>query len=335
MRSDACVRVESVVKVFNGIVRAIDGVTTVIDEGESHAFLGPNGAGKTTLMRILTTQLKPTAGNAWVMGYHVIRESAKVREVIGYVPQEFSVWNDLTGYENLLIYAKLYGISSDRRKRVIEEALDFMGLTDAAHRLVKTYSGGMIRRLELAAALMVEPKVLFLDEPTIGLDPRARGVVWSKIHEFKKEYRATVVFNTHYMDEAERYAEKVTIMNRGKVVAEGAPSELIKFVGEGTLLQIRIDGDASKALHLLSALEGVVIVSSRNPITVKLTDEQHGVAQALKALFASGVNIDEITVRNPSLEDVFLKLTGMTIAEAEALGYREAVKMRQAIRRGG
>ncbi len=325
----------SLVKVYAGTVRAVDGVSTEVLDGEIRAFLGPNGAGKTTLMRVLTTQLKPTAGDAWVMGYHVVLEAAKVRGVIGYVPQEFSVWNDLTGYENLLIYAKLYGVPSDERRRVIEEALEFMGLSEAANRLVRTYSGGMIRRLELAAALMVRPKVLFLDEPTIGLDPRARSLVWSRVLEYREEYGTTVVFNTHYMDEAERYAERVTVMNRGRVIAEGSPGELMKLVGEGVVLQIRVNGDAHAALNALSGLEGVVVVSSENPLKVKLADAQQGIARVLGALLARGVGVEEVVVRNPSLEDVFLKLTGMTIEEAEALGYREAAWVRRAIRRGG
>ena len=335
MRDGVCVRVRSLVKVYAGTVRAVDGVSTEVLDGEIRAFLGPNGAGKTTLMRVLTTQLKPTAGDAWVMGYHVVLEAAKVRGVIGYVPQEFSVWNDLTGYENLLIYAKLYGVPSDERRRVIEEALEFMGLSEAANRLVRTYSGGMIRRLELAAALMVRPKVLFLDEPTIGLDPRARSLVWSRVLEYREEYGTTVVFNTHYMDEAERYAERVTVMNRGRVIAEGSPGELMKLVGEGVVLQIRVNGDAHAALNALSGLEGVVVVSSENPLKVKLADAQQGIARVLGALLARGVGVEEVVVRNPSLEDVFLKLTGMTIEEAEALGYREAAWVRRAIRRGG
>ena len=335
MQSEACVRAANLVKIFEGTLRALDGVSTQISEGEIHAFLGPNGAGKTTLMRILTTQLKPTSGDAWVMGYHVVREAARVREVIGYVPQEFSVWNDLTGRENLLIYAKLYKVPSDKRERIIEDTLEFMGLREAANRLVKTYSGGMIRRLELAAALMVKPKVLFLDEPTIGLDPRARNLVWSRILDYKGEYEATVIFNTHYMDEAERYAERVTVMNRGKVIAVGSPSELIGFVGEGALLQVRVDGDVGKALQALSSLNGVAVVSSRNPLSIKVSDAQHELPQILRVLYGAGVSVGEVTIRNPTLEDVFLKLTGMTIEEAEALGYREAASMRRAIRRGG
>ncbi|MCC6047482.1 MAG: ATP-binding cassette domain-containing protein, partial [Desulfurococcaceae archaeon] len=162
-------------------MRALDGVSLAVEEGSSHALLGPNGAGKTTLIRILTTQLRPTSGTARVMGFDVVSQASRVRELVGYVPQEMSLWTDLTGYENMLVYSKIYGVPSSRRRGVIEELLDFMELREAAHRLVRTYSGGMIRRLEIAIALMSRPGILILDEPTIGLDPRARSLVWDRL----------------------------------------------------------------------------------------------------------------------------------------------------------
>ncbi len=335
MSDSFAVRAENLVKVYEGTVRALDGVTLSVEEGELRAIVGPNGAGKTTLMRILTTQIKPTSGDAWVLGHHVVREAGKVRGAIGYVPQEFSVWNDLTGYENLLVYAKLYGIPRDRRKRVVEEMLEFMELKEAANRLIRTYSGGMIRRLELAIALMVKPRVLFLDEPTIGLDPRARALVWSRVLEYKKEYGATVVFNTHYMDEAERYSEVVTMMNRGRIVAEGEPGDLAKAVGEGDLVSLSLEGDTAKALDALSRVPELAVVSAKNPVLVKVENAQRQLPYLMEALMGNGVRVKEVGIRRPTLEDVFVKLTGMTVEEAEALGFRGAAAMRRAIRRGG
>jgi len=329
------VRAENLVKVYEGAVRALDGVTLGVEEGELRAIVGPNGAGKTTLMRILTAQIKPTSGDAWVLGWHTVREAGRVREAIGYVPQEFSVWGDLTGYENLLIYAKLCGIPSDRRRRVVEEMLEFMELREAAGRLVRTYSGGMIRRLELAIALMVKPRVLFLDEPTIGLDPRARALVWSRILEYRSEYGATVVFNTHYMDEAERYSEVVTMMNRGRIIAEGKSSDLAKAVGEGDLVSLSLEGDTASALEALSRVPRLTVVSSKNPVVVKVENAQRQLPHLMEALMGSGVKVKEVSIRRPALEDVFVKLTGMTVEEAEALGFRGAAVMRRAIRRGG
>ncbi len=188
------VEAKNVVKVYRDGVRALNGVNLEVDEGCVYALLGPNGAGKTTLIRIITTQLRPNEGYVKVFGYDVVSQASKVRELIGYVPQEVSLWSDLTGYENLLMYAKIYGIPKEIRGRVIDDVLDFMGLKDAANRLVRTYSGGMIRRLEIASAIMVKPKLMVLDEPTIGLDPSARKTVWERIISYKREFGVTVFF---------------------------------------------------------------------------------------------------------------------------------------------
>lgn len=205
---------EGLVKVYSNGVRALDNVNLRVREGLVFALLGPNGAGKTTLMRILTTQIRPTSGRAEVLGHDVVKEGSRVRELISYVPQEFSVWNDLTGYENLLIYAKLYGVDGGERGALIKEVLEFMELSDAANRLVRTYSGGMVRRLEIACALLRRPRVLFLDEPTVGLDPASRRLIWGRLLELKK-LGTTIFFSTHYMDEAEEYADEVALINKG------------------------------------------------------------------------------------------------------------------------
>lgn len=191
------VDVRGVVKVYKGKMRALDEVNLQVRSGKVFALLGPNGSGKTTLMRILTTQLSPTAGEAFVMGLSTVKESSKVRRLVSYVPQEMSVWTDMSGHDNTLIYSKIYGIPSGEREKRIEEAMESVGLIDVGDKLVKFYSGGMIRRLEIACALLVNPKILFLDEPTIGLDPMARKAIWEKLISFKKEYGTTVFFNIH------------------------------------------------------------------------------------------------------------------------------------------
>lgn len=215
------VDVRGLTKVYEGKVRALDGVDLRVEAGRVFALLGPNGAGKTTLMRILTTQLKPTSGEAYVFGLDVVRKNAQVRRLVGYVPQEMSVWTDISGYENLLIYAKIYRLPSSKRREIIQDALKKMGLSEVANDLVKTYSGGMIRRLETACTMLIKPKILFLDEPTIGLDPSARKAVWEELTSFKKEYGVTVFFNTHYMDEADLYSDEIAIINDGKIVKRG------------------------------------------------------------------------------------------------------------------
>ncbi len=213
-------------KVYDGRTKALDGVDLQVNPSEVFALLGPNGSGKTTLMRILTTQFRPTSGLARNFDLDVVSRGAEVRKMIGYVPQETSVWADISGFENLLIYSKIYGVPSSRRKKSIQDALSSMGLEEVATRMVKTYSGGMVRRLEIACALLVKPRILFLDEPTIGLDPSARKAVWENLTSFKKEYGTTVFFNTHYMDEADLYSDEIAIINRGKIVKSGNPSQL-------------------------------------------------------------------------------------------------------------
>jgi ABC-2 type transport system ATP-binding protein len=328
--------VENLIKVYSGGLKAMDGVSLEVNEGEIHAVVGPNGAGKTTLMRILTTQIQPTSGHARVLGYDVRSGGGAVRKLISYVPQEFSVWTDITGYENLLFYSKIYGIPSDKRHRIISDALELMGLSEASGRLVRTYSGGMIRRLEIAAALMVKPRVIFLDEPTIGLDPRAREVVWEKLLEYQKEYRVTVLFNTHYMDEAERYAEKVTFLNRGRVIAEGTPQELVKLLG-GETLKVWIEGESVRASQILSSIDGIQVLSATsNQLVILTPDSSVMLPRIVQTLSKWGIEVRSTTVSRPTLEDVFIKLTGMSIEEAEkASGLREVRAVRRAIRAGG
>ncbi len=198
--------------------------------------MGPNGAGKTTIIKMLTTLLPPTAGNASVDGHSITHEAVKVRRVIGYVPQLLSADGALTGYENLLIFSKLYDVPSQERKQRISDVLNFMGLSNFADKLVRTYSGGMIRRLEIAQAMLHRPKVLFLDEPTIGLDPVARKAVWQHIQQLRADYGTTIFLTTHYMDEADQLCGRVAIMHLGKVAAIGSPSELKSSVGDGATL---------------------------------------------------------------------------------------------------
>lgn len=210
---------------------AVDALTVSVARGEVFGLLGPNGAGKTTTLKLLTTLLPPTSGNARIAGFDIVQQAAEVRRVIGYVPQLLSADGTLTGYENLLVFAKLYDIPRAERERRIDHALAFMGLQDAAQQVVRTYSGGMIRRLEIAQAMLHRPRVLFLDEPTVGLDPLARGMVWQHIEQLRADYRTTVVLTTHFMDEADSLCNRVAIMHLGKVAAIGTPVELKASIG--------------------------------------------------------------------------------------------------------
>jgi ABC-2 type transport system ATP-binding protein len=217
---------------MNGLTRrfgsftAVDALTLSVEAGEVFGLLGPNGAGKSTAIKMLTTLLPPSGGAAQVAGYDIVRDAAAVRRVIGYVPQALSADGNLTGYENLLIFAKLYDLPRATRKARVREVLAFMGLEDAADKLVRTYSGGMIRRLEVAQAMLHSPRILFLDEPTVGLDPIARRVVWEHLAELRARTGMTMFLTTHYMEEADSLCHRVAIMHRGKIAASGTPNEL-------------------------------------------------------------------------------------------------------------
>ncbi len=221
-----------------GELIAVDAMTISVEPGETFGLLGPNGAGKTTAIKMLITLLPPTSGDASVAGYSILRRASDVRRVIGYVPQMLSTEGTLTGYENLLIFARLYDIPRRERKTRIHNALKFMGLKEDADRLVRTYSGGMVRRLEIAQSILHRPPVLFLDEPTVGLDPLARKAVWEHVEQLRKEYGTTILMTTHLMEEADNMCDRVAIMHRGKVVVTGKPDDLKVSIGrEGATLE--------------------------------------------------------------------------------------------------
>ncbi|MBD2206731.1 ATP-binding cassette domain-containing protein [Calothrix sp. FACHB-1219] len=205
---------------------AVDGLNITVAAGEVFGLLGPNGAGKSTVIKMLTTLLPASAGKASIAGYDVTHQSQAVRRAIGYVPQALSADGTLTGYENLLIFAKLYDIPAKQRQQRIWDVLEFMGLTEVAHRLVRNYSGGMIRKLEIAQSILHRPQIMFLDEPTVGLDPVARNQVWNLVQELRENYGTTIFLTTHFLEEADHLCNRVAIMNRGKVITTGSPTDL-------------------------------------------------------------------------------------------------------------
>jgi ABC-2 type transport system ATP-binding protein len=235
MSEDAVVVTHELTKRF-GSHTVVDAVTLSVRRREIFGLLGRNGAGKSTVIKMLTTLLLPTSGYARIEGFDVVREAASVRRMIGYVPQALSADGELTGYENLLVFAQLYDIPRAQRAARISDALEFMGLTNAGDKPVKSYSGGMIRRLEIAQSTLHRPHVLFLDEPTVGLDPLARHAVWGQVEELKIRFGSTIIITTHYMDEAERLCDRVAILNAGRIAALGAPRDLREALGEGKTL---------------------------------------------------------------------------------------------------
>lgn len=227
---------------------AVDALTLAVNEGEVFGLLGRNGSGKTTLIKMLTTLLAPTAGSASIGGFDVVSAPAAVRRMVGYVPQALSADGELTGYENLRVFSRLYDIPRAQREARIREGIAFMGLTEHRDKLVRSYSGGMIRRLEIAQAMLHHPRIMFLDEPTVGLDPVAREVVWNLLERLRTDYGTTIFFTTHYMDEVEHLCTRAAIMNKGKIVVEGTLDGLKATIGGGASLQevfVRYTGDAA------------------------------------------------------------------------------------------
>ncbi len=318
---ELAVEASNVTKVFGKTVRALDGLSIQVETGKVFAMLGPNGSGKTTLMRILTTQFKATSGTASVFGLDVARQGKKIRERISYVPQEMSVWTDITGYENMLIFAKIYGIPSSMRKKMIDDALEEMNLTEFANKVVKIYSGGMIRRLEIASALLIKPRLLFLDEPTIGLDPSAKKTVWDKVLAFKKEVGMTVFFNTHYMDEADSYADQITIISKGKEVVTGGPETLKASVSAETItVALACPEPAAAVVSALKGLDGVSdVVLSEGGIAIHVKVADRAIPGVIDTLRANNVAISKISTNKPSLDDVFLKYAGTKLESTTSI----------------
>ncbi len=302
--------IKSLVKTYNGI-NALDGIELQIKSGDIFAVLGPNGAGKTTLMRILTTQLKPSGGGASIAGYDTVKNDAEVRKIIGYVPQEMSVWTDITGYENMLIYAKIFELPAKERDEMIRKFLDEMGLIPVADKLVNTYSGGMIRRLEIACAMLIRPKILFLDEPTIGLDPSARKVVWEQLVSFKKNYGTTIIFNTHYMNEADEYADDIAIIIKGKIIKTGTSKELKDSLsGEMIILELSetISADEIDDIKKLDLVKDAA--AKDNKLEIYVENAENDSPRLLEQMGKMKIKIDKISMKKPTLDDVFLKYVG-------------------------
>jgi ABC-2 type transport system ATP-binding protein len=331
---EVAVQVKGLVKIYGGKTKALDGVDLKVESGKVFALLGPNGAGKTTLIRILTTQLRPTAGEAYVFGLNVTSEGSKIRRLISYVPQEMSVWTDVSGYENLLVYAKIFGIPTAERKKTIDEALKSMGLDEVADNLVNTYSGGMIRRLEIACAMLIKPKIMFLDEPTIGLDPSAKKVVWEKLTSFKKEYGVTVFFNTHYMDEADLYSDEIAIIDRGKIVTLGTAEELKRSLG-GEMLLFSIESNAVDE-GLLQQVKKLDLVKdariNNSELSVLSEDAETALPHIIEALRKNQILIGRISVAKPTLDDVFLKYAGTRLEASGRIS--DVTNVRYRIKRG-
>jgi ABC-2 type transport system ATP-binding protein len=290
-------------------------MTLEIEEGELFGLLGPNGAGKTTLISILSTILPPTSGSATVCGCDVLREEDSVRQCIGIVFQDPSLDDDLTGEENLAFHGRLYGMDSRTLRSRMHEVLRLVDLDHRRHDLVKTYSGGMRRRLEIARGLMHTPKVLFLDEPTLGLDPQTRRKIWNYIKGLKDSYGMTIILTTHYMDEADQLCSRIAVIDRGEIVALDSPEALKASLG-GDVLELDISNPEPAFMARLKALEQVDHISIKNgKVALTVRHGESFIPRIFESAQAAGVEISSVSMRKPNLEDVFLKLTGREIRD--------------------
>jgi ABC-2 type transport system ATP-binding protein len=306
-----------------GEFAAVDGVDLAIDEGEIYGFLGPNGAGKSTTVRMLTTLLAPTAGDAVVAGHSVGREPEAVRLRIGVALQEAALDPKQTGRELLDLQGRLYGLTPAERARRLDDLLQLVDIGDAVDRRIGTYSGGMKRRLDLAAALVHQPEVLFLDEPTTGLDPASRAAVWDEVRHLNEQLGMTIFLTTQYLEEADALAHRVGIIARGKIVAEGTPAALKRSVG-ADVIAARAGREAIP--RIVDTLTGLVLPGGEHVGRVEVSGDEvlvsvdHGAAAispVAVALAEAGITVDGLTLRTPTLDDVFLHTTGLRMQEDE------------------
>ena len=324
--------VEDLRKTYGKDILAVDGISFRVHKGEIFGFLGPNGAGKSTTIKILTTLLEKSSGKATIDNLDIDADQAKVRRIIGYCSQEVGVDDDLTARENLMLQCSFHHIPKDKAKRKTEELLQKVRLTEAADRRLRTFSGGMRKRLDLASSLVSDPEVLFLDEPTTGLDPQSRQDVWEYVKQLNKQ-GITIFLTTQYMEEADRLADRLCIVDQGKIVAEGTPVDLKAQVGADkiTLWFNASDAEAcERAEKALSGLQGVdevgkcvVGLTTEEGLTITAKNGSTVVAQVVRALDGGGVAIEQLKLTAPTLDEVFLKLTGKTLNVIER---KEAVR---------
>ena len=306
---EPAISVQGLVKSYGG-VRALDGVDLEAGPGTVLGVLGPNGAGKTTTVRVLATLLAPDAGHVRVAGLDVVKDAMALRSRIGLAGQYAAIDEALTGEENLVMVGRLYGRRRAAARRRAHELLEHFALVDAGSRPAKTYSGGMRRRLDLAAALVARPPVLFLDEPTTGLDPRSRLDLWSTIEDLVAD-GTTVLLTTQYLEEADRLADRIAVIDRGRVIADGTADELKDRIG-GERLEVRISdpGQTPIAAAALRTLADGDPVAHYATVTINMREREGAIVQAVRRLDAAGIGVDDVAVRRPTLDDVFLTITG-------------------------
>jgi len=302
-------------------VQALDGVSFAVRAGEVFGLLGPNGAGKSTTVRVLTTLTRPDEGRAFVAGHDVLRHPNRARNSFGYVAQDSGVDREATGRENLMLQGRIYGLGGAGLRARVDEVLELVGIADAADRVVRGYSGGMRRRLDIALGLVHRPSVLFLDEPTTGLDPEARAAMWVEVQRLAQQERLTILLTTHYLEEADRLANRLAIVSRGQIVVGGSPDELKRGLrGEAVTVELE-DGRVAEAADVVGTFAGASeTVVDGHLVRTRVPNGAQAIPGLLSALESRGIGVASVTTARPSLDDVYLHYTGRDFAAEDEEG---------------
>jgi ABC-2 type transport system ATP-binding protein len=328
------ITVEELTKIFNGNQVAVDHVSFSVKSGEIFGFLGPNGAGKTTTIKMLTTVLKPTEGKAMILGKDVTKQNSNVKNSIGVLQQTYTADDDLTGYQNIMLIASLYGVPKEIAKKRSMELLKLVELTEFKDREVQTYSGGMRRRLELVCSLINTPKVLFLDEPTLGLDVQTRAATWNYLRTLKKEFGMTLFLTTHYMEEADSLCDHVAIIDHGKIVTIGTPNDLKKGLG-GDIVMLSIQNDTEDISGLIEKVPAAKEVQRQDgTYRIKVENGEETAPSIIDAVRAEGHKVARLSLAKPTLDEVYIEFTGKSLREEEgskvtAIRQRETLQKAQ------
>jgi ABC-2 type transport system ATP-binding protein len=308
------IEVQNLHKAF-GETKAVDGVSFEVESGEIFSLLGPNGAGKTTAISMLSCLLRPDEGDARVMGHSIRTDQMGVKSVLGVVPQEIALYEDLSARENLTFWGKMYGLRGPALKSRADEVLEVIGLTDRAKEQVKKYSGGMKRRVNIGIALLHKPQIIYMDEPTVGIDPQSRRSILDAVLKLKTE-GTTVLYTTHYMEEAQELSNHIAIMDQGKMIAIGTHEELVKIVGATDRITVTINAESAKVMDAWKAVKGVKQVSANDGTLTILADDSNRVLPRLfETAATNGVRITSVSIQEPNLETVFLHLTGKALRD--------------------
>jgi len=298
-----------------GDIKAVDGVSLNVQEGEIFSLLGPNGAGKTTTISILSTLLKPDNGDALVLGHSIQNEPMKVKEALGVVPQDIALYEDLSARENLYFWGRMYGLRGAQLKQRVSEILDIIGLSDRQNGRVGKFSGGMKRRVNIGVALLHKPKVIYMDEPTVGIDPQSRRSILDSVVALKDQ-GMTVLYTTHYMEEAQELSDHIAIMDNGKLIANGTHDELVKLVGQLDRITLTINPESKQIVDIWKLTPGVQTISAEDGILTLLVDDSNRVLPRLfETASVNGVRITSVEIQVPNLETVFLHLTGRALRD--------------------